>query len=67
MAIDYSGNTSGDMVTPKISVPANAVGNGVDYPAGATMGPVATVMTSKMLGNTTGRVTATETGAIGNH
>ncbi len=66
MAIDYSGNTSGDMVTPKISVPHTGTGN-VTYPEGATMGPVVKPVTSKMLGNTTGRVTATETGAIGNH
>ncbi len=64
MAIDYSGNTSGDMVTPKISVPKTGAGQ-VTYPEGATMGPVVKPVHSKMLGNTEGHVTATATGTVG--
>ncbi len=68
--IHYSGNTSGDMAVAKnmpITTVNSAVGNvAVDYPAGASMGPVVKPVMSKMLGNTTGTVQSTVTGNTGN-
>ncbi len=68
--IDYSGNTVGDMAVAKnmqITNVNSAVGNvPIDYPAGASMGPVVKPVMSKMLGNTTGTVQSTMTGSVGN-
>ncbi len=69
MAIDYSGNTVGDMAVAKnmqITTVNAAVGNvPIDYPAGASMAPVVKPVMSKMLGNTTGAVQSTVTGNTG--